>query len=125
MTEADTPRVTNLEQVQDRLLAKARASRAQRAAETVFGDRDTLMRHTVMAMLEGVELPEHDSPPEASLQVLTGSVRLFGDAREWTLGACDLIAIPPERHSVTALADSVFILTVRRAPASLRIGAQG
>lgn len=124
MTEADeTPRATNLAEVRQRLLTKARASRSQRAAETVYGNRDTLLRHTVMAMLEGVELPEHDSPPEASLQVLSGSVRLSGDGRDWTLHSDDLIAIPPERHSVTALTDSVFILTVRRAPASLQIGA--
>lgn len=114
---------TNLPEVQERLLDKARSSNARRAAETVYGDRDTLMRHTVLALLEGVELPEHDSPPEATLQVLSGRVRLFGDGRDWTLAAGELIEIPPERHSVTALTDSVFILTVRRAPASLQIGA--
>ena len=61
------------------------------------------------------ELGAHDSPPEATLQVLIGRVRLVGAGRSWELVAGDLIAIPPERHSVSALDDSVFVLTVIRA----------
>lgn len=101
--------------VQDRLLATARTARAQRAADTIYGSRDTVMRQTMVALLAGAELAEHDSPPEATLQVLSGRVRLIGKGRSWELGPGDLVAIPPERHSVTALEDSVFVLTLIRA----------
>lgn len=106
---------TNLFSLQERLLTKARDSSARRAAETVYGGRDAILRQTTMALLADVELPEHESPPEATLQLLTGRVRLCGHDREWLLVAGDLIPIPPERHSVIALEDSVFLLTVRRA----------
>ena len=112
----------HLPDLQAALLEKARSSSAQRAAETIYGDRDTLMRQTAMALVAGAELPAHDSPPEATLQVLAGRIRLYGADRDWALNAGDLIPIPPQRHSVTALDDSVFLLSVRRAPANLTIG---
>lgn len=103
-----------LNQIQESLLAAARSSHAQRAAESVYGSRDTMMSQTVLALLAGAELAEHDSPPEAVLQVLTGRIRLHGKDRAWELTAGQLLPIPPERHSVTALDDSVFLLTVIR-----------
>ncbi|GGA61801.1 hypothetical protein GCM10011490_10160 [Pseudoclavibacter endophyticus] len=106
---------TNLITRHDKLLAAARTANAHRAAETVYGSRDTLLRQTVLALLAGSHLAEHESPPEATLHVLTGRVRLNGQARSWELNRGDLIAIPPERHSVTAIEDSVFLLTVVRA----------
>lgn len=100
---------------QEALLARARSGHAHRAADTVYGSRDTVLRHTMLALLAGAELAEHDSPPEATLHLLTGRVRLIGVGRAWELGPGDLVPIPPERHSVTALEDSVFLLTVIRA----------
>lgn len=99
----------------EKLLAAARTAHARRAAETVYGSRDTVLRQTMLALSAGGELGAHDSPPEATLQVLIGRVRLVGAGRSWELVAGDLIAIPPERHSVSALDDSVFVLTVVRA----------
>jgi quercetin dioxygenase-like cupin family protein len=97
-----------------RLLETARSSGSHRAADTLYGDKDTLLRQTLIALLAGAELAEHSSPPEASLHVLSGSLRLIGDGRHWDLSAGDLVGIPLERHSVTALEDSVFLLTVLR-----------
>ncbi|MGO1506463.1 MAG: cupin domain-containing protein [Microbacterium sp.] len=105
----------NLTTRQEKLLATARTSHAHRAADTVYGSRDTVLRQTMLALLAGSHLAEHDSPPEATLHVLTGRVRLTGQDRTWELEPGDLIAIPPERHAVTALEDSVFLLTVIRA----------
>ncbi|GGD84666.1 cupin domain-containing protein [Microbacterium murale] len=113
-----TPNPTNLPSLQERLLTKARGTNARRAAETLYGGRDAILRQTAMALLSGAELPEHESPPEATLQLLTGRVRLRGLNREWLLETGDLIPIPPERHSVTAVEDSVLLLTVRRAAAA-------
>ncbi|WP_439288093.1 cupin domain-containing protein [Microbacterium sp. A84] len=106
--------LVNLPALQEQLLSKARASHARRAAETVYGGREAILRQTAMALLADQELPEHDSPPEATLQVLTGHLQLRGQDRHWDLSAGDIIPIPPERHSVSARDDSVFLLTVRR-----------
>ncbi len=102
---------------QEKLLAAARTAHAHRAADTVYGSRDTVLRQTMLALLAGAELAEHDSPPEATLHLLAGRVRLIGKDRSWELVAGDLVPIPPERHSLTALEDSVFLLTVTRATA--------
>ena len=102
----------NLTTRQEKLLATARTSHAHRAADTVYGSRDTVLRQTMLALLAGSHLAEHDSPPEATLHVLTGRVRLTGQNRTWELEPGDLVAIPSERHAVTALEDSVFLLTV-------------
>lgn len=106
---------TNLTELAGTLLHKAHESAARRAAETVYGGRDAVLRQTAMALVNQSELPEHDSPPEATLQVLIGRLRLTGAGRSWELSAGDIIPIPPERHSVFAREDSVFLLTVRRA----------
>ena len=116
---------TDLVDVQERLLEKARSARAGRAAETVYaGPR---MRQTALALLADAALAEHDSPPEATLHVLVGRVRMNGSGRAWELGAGELTPIPPERHSVLALEDSAFLLTVLRAdpppaPAAAPVG---
>jgi quercetin dioxygenase-like cupin family protein len=68
-----------------------------------------------LALLAGHDLSEHDSPGEATLQVLQGHVRLTtsGDARDGKTG--DYIAIPAERHALRAVEDSVIMLTVLKA----------
>lgn len=114
MTEAPLTH-TNLGQLQADLLKKAAESSARRAATTIYGGHDAVLRQTVVALLGDAELPEHESPPEATLQVLSGHLRLTGQGRSWDLSEGDIIPIPPERHGVLARADSVFLLTVRRA----------
>ncbi|HJA39878.1 MAG TPA: cupin domain-containing protein [Candidatus Brevibacterium intestinigallinarum] len=108
------PITTSVTAESARLLETARSSGSHRAADTLYGDKDTLLRQTLIALLAGAELAEHSSPPEASLHVLSGSLRLVGDGRHWDLSAGDLVGIPPERHSVEALEDSVVLLTVLR-----------
>lgn len=111
-------RAVNLGEERERLFAAARTSHAHRAANAVYGSRDTAMRQTMLALLAGGDLAEHDSPPEATLQMLVGRVRLSAGERSWELTEGDLVAIPPERHSVTAVEDSVFLLTVIRTRAA-------
>lgn len=106
------PEATSLTALQERLLETARTTHAHRAAHTVYGGAQ--LRQTALALLAGAELAEHESPPEATLQVLTGRIRLVGASRHWELAAGDLIPIPPERHSVAAIDDSVFLLSVLR-----------
>lgn len=64
-----------------------------------------------MALLAGRDLAEHDSPGEATLQVLQGHVRVTAGDAAWE-GAPDYLAVPAERHALHAVEDSVIMLTV-------------
>ncbi|WP_201368520.1 cupin domain-containing protein, partial [Mycobacterium intracellulare] len=69
-------------------------------------------RQTVLALLAGRDLSEHESPGEATLQVLQGRVRLTTGDDAWEGKAGDYVAIPRERHALHAIEDSVIMLTV-------------
>lgn len=101
----------NLDAIAQEMLDGIDAARHARDARTLY--HGAQLRQTALALGSGAELPEHESPPEATLQVLRGALRLRGKGREWILRTGDVIPIPPERHSVQALEDVVFLLTVR------------
>ena len=81
-------------------VAAARGASSGRAAHTVHGGHDHFLRQTLIALAAGRELAEHESPGEATLQVVTGRVVLRSgeDAAELTAG--QLVAIPRQRHSL-------------------------
>jgi quercetin dioxygenase-like cupin family protein len=93
-------------------LAEARQAHSGRAAHTIHGGHDHELRQTVLALLAGHELSEHDSPGQASLQVLQGHVRLTAGDDAWDGKTGDYVVIPPQRHSLQAVDDSVVMLTV-------------
>jgi len=93
-------------------LAEAKQSHSGRAAHTIHGGHTHELRQTVLALLAGHDLSEHDSPGEATLQVLHGHVRLTAGDDAWDGKAGDYVAIPPQRHALHAVDDSVVILTV-------------
>jgi quercetin dioxygenase-like cupin family protein len=93
-------------------LAEARQAHSGRASHTIHGGHTHELRQTVMALLAGHELSEHDSPGQASLQVLQGHVRLNAGDDAWDGKAGDYVVIPAERHSLQAVDDSVVMLTV-------------
>ncbi|MYM20221.1 LuxR family transcriptional regulator [Brevibacterium sp. 5221] len=96
------------------LVAKARGAHAGRAAHMVAGGHETVLSQTVLALAAGSGLAEHDAPPEATLQVLSGRIALTAGEQRWELGTGELIDIPHARHAVEALADSAFLLSVVR-----------
>ncbi|MCI1261908.1 MAG: cupin domain-containing protein [Tetrasphaera jenkinsii] len=103
--------VFDLSALADELLAAARNDLQRKASRLVI--HGTTQRAVLMAILAGGGLAEHASPPAATLHVLRGRIRLYaGDAAEWFVSAGQVVAIPPERHSVDALEDSAFLLTV-------------
>ncbi len=104
----------SLEELADRHLALAREAHAGRSAETVYGGHDHMLRQTMVALTEGTELAEHENPGEATLQVLSGRVRLGAGDDEWEATAGELVEIPPSRHNLQALEDSVVVLTVAK-----------
>lgn len=99
----------------DAHLAAAREASSGRSAHTVYGGREHRLRQTVLALRAGVRLGEHDSPGEATLQVLAGEVVLHGPAgsgESWSAAAGDLLPIPPMRHDLEATTDAAVLLTV-------------
>lgn len=110
MTEPRTSETVALAGIAEQLIADLPNHPAGRAARTVLSGQ--AMRAVVIAMKEGVELAEHDSPPAATLYCITGSVAVRSAHREWTVQPGELVPIPPQRHSVHAHTDSAVLLTV-------------
>ena len=96
------------------LLARAADAGGGHTAETVVGGADRVLRQTVIAMVQGAVLSDHENPGEASVQVLRGEVRLVAGDDSWNGRAGDLLMVPDERHRLDALADSVVLLTVAK-----------
>lgn len=85
-----------------------------RSAHTIHGGHEHVLRQTLIALRAGARLDEHESPGEATLQVLHGRVRLVaGDARSDGVTG-DLITIPDSRHALEAIEDSAVLLTVAK-----------
>jgi quercetin dioxygenase-like cupin family protein len=103
---------TSLTALAETHLSAARSSTSGRSAVTVYGGPDHGLRQTLMALRAGTALGEHESPGEATLQVITGSVVLRAGADEQEAREGDHLVIPPLRHNLAALADSVVLLTV-------------
>lgn len=87
---------------------KARETPNGRHAELLIHDGP--LRQTVIALKQGAELPEHNSPPAASIQLIQGSLRVTGQ-EPVVLQAGSLVALTHFRHAVEALEDTVFLLT--------------
>lgn len=92
------------------------AANGRNAADTVVGGHEKVLRQTVIGMLSGAEMGEHENPGEATLYVLSGSVRLIAGDQEWDARTGDMLLIPDTRHSLVALADSALLLTVAKVP---------
>ncbi len=103
---------TSLSAVADEELRTAKDAPSGRSARTIHGGHDRSLRETVIALRSGHELGEHESPGEATLQVLRGRVRLSGGGEHWDGVVGDHVIIPSVRHALAALEDSVVLLTV-------------
>jgi quercetin dioxygenase-like cupin family protein len=99
-----------LSELADALIADLRNHPAGRTAKTILSG--TVMRAVVIALKDGAEMSEHDSPPAATLYVIKGKVTLRASDRDWAVYPGQLIPIPPQRHSVQAHGDSAILLTV-------------
>src|SRR5665213_939961 len=84
-------------------LTEARQAHSGRASHTIHGGHAFELRQTVVALASGHELAEHDSPGEATLQVLQGHVRLSAGDDAWEGTTGDYVTIPSRRHSLRSL----------------------
>ncbi|MER6305385.1 cupin [Streptomyces sp. NPDC001657] len=99
----------DLDALTRQLLDDARASAHGRSAHLFLHDGP--LRQTVIALIAGASLDEHQAPPAASLQVLKGRVRLTGPGNGAELKAGQIGVLPQERHGVEAVEDSAVLLT--------------
>ncbi|MEU1970981.1 cupin domain-containing protein [Microbacterium sp. NPDC019599] len=106
----------NLAELVAELLDTARSVPSGRAARTIMGDHEHALRQTVIALRGGEQLNEHESPGEATLQVLAGRIRLVAGEEAWDGASGDHLAIPPRRHRLDAVEDSAVLLTVVKRP---------
>jgi quercetin dioxygenase-like cupin family protein len=95
-------------------LAAARAASSGRSAHTVYGGHEHTLRQTLIALTAGSSQDEHESPGEATLQVLQGRVRVTNVQSGWDGSPGDHIVIPRTRHGLHAIEDSVVLLTVAK-----------
>lgn len=101
----------------DQHLTKARSVSAGRSSDTIFGGAEHSLRQTLFALVAGATLHDHESPGEATLQVLTGHVVLTGGPEGDVHGHIgDLLVIPNVRHGLRAEEDSAVLLTVVKKP---------
>lgn len=96
---------------------RAAAASSGRSAETVYGGHEHALRQAVLALTAGSSLDEHESPGEATVQVLRGQVRLTAGQDAWEGRAGDLLVVPDARHALDAVQDAVVLLTVSKAAA--------
>lgn len=108
----------NLNTLAGEQLVIAREAASGRSAHTVYGGRNHVLKQTLKALAAGRSLNEHESPGEATLQVLLGRVRLTTATETWEGAASDYRHIPAERHGLTAVEDCVILLTVANRPSS-------
>jgi quercetin dioxygenase-like cupin family protein len=104
----------SLEALGHELLDRAAGAGGGHTADTVVGGHEHVLRQTVIALVKGAMLAEHDSPGEASVHVLSGRVRLACGELSWDGRSGDLLVVPDARHRLEALEDSVVLLTVAK-----------
>ncbi len=106
------PQKTSLDALAREQLELAAGAGGGRAARTVFGGHERVLRQTLVAMVGGAELSEHENPGEATVLVLHGRVRLSSGELAWEGSRGDLITVPDARHRLEALEDCAVLLTV-------------
>jgi quercetin dioxygenase-like cupin family protein len=106
----------SLDAVARELLERATTAAGGRAAQTVIGGHEKVMRQTVIAMVKDAALTEHANPGEASVHVLRGRVVLTAGDQSWEGRDGDLLIVPDAPHSLHALQDSAVLLSVAKHP---------
>jgi quercetin dioxygenase-like cupin family protein len=110
------PQRTSLDALAREQLELAAGAGGGRTAHTVYGGHEKVLRQTLIAMISGSELSEHENPGEATVLVLRGRVRMSSGELAWEGSRGDLITVPDARHRLQALEDSAVLLTVAKLP---------
>lgn len=92
------------------LLDAARQQASGRASRTMHSGKH--LRQTLIALIAGTRMSEHQSPGDATLMCLRGQVTLHSGERSVTIADGTLVDVPPQRHDLVADVDALVILTV-------------
>ena len=103
---------TSLTKLVDEQLQLARHAPSGRSAHTVYGGHEHSLRQTLIALANGRQLDEHESPGEATILVLHGRVCLQAGEQSWDGETGDLLIVPDSRHALFANEDAAVLLTV-------------
>jgi quercetin dioxygenase-like cupin family protein len=102
--------VPDLAALTEKHLAAALAAPNGRSTELIVHDHQ--LRQTVIALADGQALSEHNAPPAATIQVLSGSVQVTArGGGDVVVREGELAQLIHERHGVLALEDTAFLLT--------------
>lgn len=101
--------MTSLEARAQQHLEIARTSDRGLSSELIVSDGP--LRQSILALSAGAKLAEHNSPPAASIQMITGKVHVTAADEVFEFAAGDIAALTHVRHGVTAIEDSCFLLT--------------
>ncbi len=77
------PQRTSLDALAREQLKLAAVAGGGHTAHTVYGGHEKVLRQTVIAMVRGSELSEHENPGEATVLVLHGRVRMSAGELAW------------------------------------------
>jgi quercetin dioxygenase-like cupin family protein len=95
----------------DQLLVRARSASSGRAAVTVHGGHVSSLRQTLIGLVAGRVLDEHENASEITLQLIRGRARIVAGSQATEVGPGDYVVIPLEWDAFEALDDTVVLLT--------------
>ncbi|WP_027020083.1 cupin domain-containing protein [Corynebacterium sputi] len=104
----------SIEALARKQLKEAVIAPSARAADTVFGGHEKILRQTVVGIRQGAELGERDNHDESTIYVLQGRVRLRTGDETWIGRSGDLLIVPRSRHSLEAIEDSAVLITIAK-----------
>jgi quercetin dioxygenase-like cupin family protein len=104
----------SLEALARQQMKLAATAAGRHTADTVYGGHEKVLRQTVIGMIAGSCLAEHENPGEATVLILQGRVRLSAADLSWEGTRGDLLIMPNNRHSLEALEDSAVLLPVAK-----------
>jgi quercetin dioxygenase-like cupin family protein len=102
----------SVNEIGDRRLLEAVAADSGRASESVYGDKRSGFRQSIVALKAGAELSEHRNPGDATALVMRGTAVLRSGSDSWEGKAGDLLIVPPGKHSLHAVEDSLLLFTI-------------
>lgn len=96
----------------DDLLAQAQEMSSGRAARTLTPSAHGVLKQTLVALRNGVQLSEHEANGPATIQLLRGSATINSGEGSIHLDAGQWSAIPAVRHDLQAHTDTLALITV-------------